>query len=159
MRPPLPRRRKGGGAKDVYEALRAAEVEEHAFINVYDDAGGTYDHVAAVRGRPRRRAPCNAPCQSFDFGGWAARGGDGESPDREGRDPEPQPPGAPGPRPSPIAVRLTSVAASVKHLFNLSTFLTKRDAWAGNFEERAGRAARRRGHAHAPADAAGALTP
>ena len=30
---------------------------------------------------------------------------------------------------------LTSVAASVKHLFNLSTFLTKRDAWSGNFEE------------------------
>jgi hypothetical protein len=30
---------------------------------------------------------------------------------------------------------LTSVAASVKHLFNLSMFLTKRDAWSGNFEE------------------------
>ena len=30
---------------------------------------------------------------------------------------------------------LTSVAATVKTLFNLSGFLTKRDAWAGSFDE------------------------
>ena len=28
---------------------------------------------------------------------------------------------------------LTSVASTVKNLFNLSSFLTKRDEWAGSF--------------------------
>ena len=38
--------------------------------------------------------------------------------------------------PSPTSqFELTSVPATIKNLFNLSSFLTKRDAWAGNFEE------------------------
>ena len=50
---------------------------------------------------------------------------------------EPQPPfGLPGRSPyNTSQFELTSVAATVKHMFNLSMFLTKRDAWAGNFEE------------------------
>ncbi len=30
---------------------------------------------------------------------------------------------------------LTSVPATIKNLFNLTSFLTKRDAWAGSFDE------------------------
>merc|ERR1712151_102766 len=30
---------------------------------------------------------------------------------------------------------LTSIAATIKNLFNLTSFLTKRDAWAGSFDE------------------------
>ena len=38
--------------------------------------------------------------------------------------------------PSPTSqFELTSIPATIKNLFNLSSFLTKRDAWAGNFEE------------------------
>ena len=38
--------------------------------------------------------------------------------------------------PTPTSVfELSSVPATIKHLFNLSSFLTKRDAWAGSFDE------------------------
>ena len=39
-----------------------------------------------------------------------------------------------GPQPS-SQFELSSVPATVKNLFNLTSFLTKRDAWAGNLEE------------------------
>lgn len=39
-----------------------------------------------------------------------------------------------GPTPT-SQFELTSVASTVKNLFNLSSFLTKRDAWAGSFDE------------------------
>jgi phospholipase C len=55
--------------KDIYEALRAGpKWNTTLFVNVYDDAGGTYDHVVPpFEGVPDDEAPCQAPCRSFDF--------------------------------------------------------------------------------------------
>ena len=131
--------------KDIYEALRAGpKWNRTLFLIAYDDAGGTYDHVVPPHeGVPDDESPCQAPCQSFDFrrlglrstamliSPWVAAGRVFQ---------EPQAPFDPhaGSGRSPYNTsqfELTSVAGTVKHLFNLTTFLTKRDMWAGNFEE------------------------
>ena len=114
------------------------------FFIAYDDAGGTYDHmVPPHEGVPDDESPCQAPCQSFDFrrlglrstamliSPWVKAG-------RVFQEPQAPFDPHPGSGRSPYKTsqfELTSVAATVKHLFNLTTFLTKRDAWAGNFEE------------------------
>ena len=89
---------------------------------------------------PDDEAPCQAPCRTFDFrrlglrttgmmlSPWVKKGDIFQEPKA--------PFGIPGRSPyNTSQFELTSVAATVKHLFNLSMFLTKRDAWAGNFEE------------------------
>ena len=125
--------------KDVHEALRAGPKWNRTLLFVaYDDAGGYYDHAvppsegvpADESPRRARRAPgCGQP---FDFrrlglrssamliSPWVARG----SVFQEPRGPT-----------NTSQFELTSVPATVKTLFNLTTFLTKRDAWAGSFEE------------------------
>jgi len=128
--------------KDVYEALRAGKAWKKTLLLVaYDDAGGYYDHVVPPsEGVPADESPCNVPdgrkpsCgEPFDFrrlglrttgmliSPWVAKGTVFQEPRR-------------GPTPT-SQFELTSVPATVKNLFNLSSFLTKRDAWAGNFEE------------------------
>ena len=101
----------------------------------YDDAGGYYDHVVPPsEGVPADESDCNVPggreasCgEPFDFrrlglrttgmliGPWVPKGAVFQEPKR-------------GPANS-SQFELTSVPATVKNLFNLSSFLTKRDAW------------------------------
>jgi len=126
-----------------YEALRAGPKWKNTLLLVtYDDAGGYYDHVVPpFEGVPADDAPCNlgaagwtSSCgEPFDFrrlglrttgmliSPWVAKGAVFQEPKH-------------GPTPT-SQFELTSVAATVKTLFNLSSFLTKRDAWAGTFEE------------------------
>jgi len=129
--------------KDVYEALRAGPKWNQTLLVVaYDDAGGYYDHVVPpFEGVPADDAPCNlgsagwtSSCgEPFDFrrlglrttgmliSPWVAKGAVFQSPKK-------------GPTPT-SQFELTSLPATVKNLFNLSSFLTKRDAWAGSFDE------------------------
>lgn len=126
--------------KDIYEALRAGPGWDHTLLVVaYDDAGGFYDHlVPPHEGVPADESPCHVPgvhpkCgRPFDFrrlglrtsamlvSPWVAKGTVFQEPT--------------GPT-STSQFELTSIAATIKNLFNLSTFLTKRDAWAGSFHE------------------------
>lgn len=131
--------------KDIYEALRAGPGwNKTLFLIVYDDAGGSYDHmVPPFEDVPDDESPCQAPCRSFDFrrlglrstamliSPWIKAG-------RVFQEPQAPFDSTPGSGRSPYNTsqfELTSVAATVKHLFNLTSFLTKRDAWAGNIEE------------------------
>lgn len=127
--------------KDVYEALRAGpKWNRTLFLVTYDDAGGYYDHVVPpFEGVPADESPCIVPgvhpkCgQVFDFrrlglrtssllmSPWVAKGTVFQEPKQ-------------GPM-NTSQFDLTSIIATAKNLFNLSFFLTKRDAWAGSFEE------------------------
>lgn len=128
--------------KDVYEALRAGPKWQQTLLFVaYDDGGGYYDHmVPPFEGVPADESPCHvaglrnttACGPSFDFrrlglragamliSPWIRKGSVFQ---------EPQ-----GPTPT-SQFELTSVPATIKRLFGLSNFLTKRDAWAGSFDE------------------------
>jgi len=130
--------------KDVYEALRNGPGWEHTMLLVtYDDAGGFYDHVVPpFEGVPADDAPCHIDGKTvphdprcgadFDFrrlglrttgflvSPWVGKGVVFQEPK--------------GPT-NTSQFDLTSVPATVKNLFNLTTFLTKRDAWAGSFDE------------------------
>lgn len=127
--------------KDVYEALRAGPSWNRTlFFVAYDDAGGFYDHVIPPHeGVPADGSSCIVPgahpkCgHPFDFrrlglrttsmliSPWVGKGVVFQEPRH-------------GPF-NTSQFELTSVPATVKNLFNLSFFLTNRDAWAGNFEE------------------------
>uniref|UniRef100_A0A7S3JZJ1 Phosphoesterase n=1 Tax=Aureoumbra lagunensis TaxID=44058 RepID=A0A7S3JZJ1_9STRA len=127
--------------KDIYEALRASpKWNKTALFVAYDDAGGYYDPVVPpYEGVPADESPCIIPgdhpnCgESFDFrrlglrstamliSPWVPKGIVFQEPQT-------------GPT-NTSQFELTSVAASVKTLFNLTSFLTKRDAWAGTFDE------------------------
>mmetsp|Transcript_16985 Transcript_16985/g.33163 ORF Transcript_16985/g.33163 Transcript_16985/m.33163 type:complete len:656 (-) Transcript_16985:151-2118(-) len=138
--------------KDVYEALRAGPGwNKTALLVAYDDAGGYYDHVVPpFEGVPKDDAPCHLTdpdinpgvktpykCpgggEQFDFrrlglrttammiSPWIAKGTVFQEPKK-------------GPTKT-SQFELSSIPATIKNLFNLTTFLTKRDAWAGNFEE------------------------
>ena len=140
--------------KDVYEAVRAGPGWNRTLLIVaYDDAGGYYDHIVPpAEGVPHDESPCNltpeltppfqcnGPAggpprkkgQQFDFrrlglrstamliSPWVAKGAVFQRPK--------------GPF-NTSQFELTSIPATVKNLFNLSTFLTKRDAWAGSYDE------------------------
>jgi len=124
--------------KDVYEALRAGKGwQKTLFLTVYDDTGGFFDHVVPpFEGVPADEGACgqqNNGCPSkFDFrrlgnrvasflvSPWIAKGGVIQAPK--------------GPRKS-SQFELSSICSTAKMLFNLSSFLTQRDAWAGSFEE------------------------
>ena len=105
--------------------LNADRCLANRFVNVYDDAGGTYDHmVPPFEGVPDDESPCQAPCRSFDFRRLGLRTtGMIMSPwiKKAHVIQEPQPPyGIPGRSPyNTSQFELTSVAASVKHLFNV----------------------------------------
>jgi phospholipase C len=124
--------------KDVYETLRASpQWNRSALFVIYDDAGGFFDHVPPPTGVPPPDAKCDVGpgCpNAFAF-------------DRLGirlanllvspllpkgsvlHDPA-GPPGTPT-RPANNSVyEMSSIAATIKNLFNLSSFLTRRDAWA-----------------------------
>ena len=125
--------------KDVYEAVRAGPAWNHTLMFVaYDDAGGYYDHMVPPQGVPADESPCIVPGEHpdcgprFDFrrlglrssamliSPWVGQGAVFQEPR--------------GPT-NTSQFELTSVPATIRSLFNLSFFLTKRDAWAGSFEE------------------------
>eukprot|EP00930_Biecheleria_cincta_P100062 TRINITY_DN91677_c0_g1_i1.p1 TRINITY_DN91677_c0_g1~~TRINITY_DN91677_c0_g1_i1.p1 ORF type:complete len:610 (-),score=110.75 TRINITY_DN91677_c0_g1_i1:521-2080(-) len=127
--------------KDIYEALRARPGWNNTLLFVaYDDAGGFYDHIVPpFEGVPADESPCIVPgehpeCgERFDFrrlglrtssmliSPWVPKGAVFQEPKH-------------GPT-NTSQFELTSVPATIKNLFNLSFFLTKRDAWAGSFDE------------------------
>ena len=106
-----------------------------------DDWGGTYDHVVPPsEGVPDDEAPCNVPkqagsdisCSGFDFkriglrttamaiSPWVKKASIIQEPT--------------GPY-NTSQWEHSTASSTIKHLFNLSTFLTKRDAWAGSLTE------------------------
>ncbi|KNA07661.1 hypothetical protein SOVF_169900 [Spinacia oleracea] len=119
--------------KEVYEALRSSpQWNEILFIITYDEHGGFYDHVPTpVEGVPSPDGIVGPQPFSFGF-------------DRLGVrvptifiSPWIQPGtvlhGPSGPYPT-SEYEHSSIPATVKKIFKLKDFLTKRDAWAGTFE-------------------------
>ncbi|KAK9273937.1 hypothetical protein L1049_018749 [Liquidambar formosana] len=119
--------------KEVYEALRASpQWNEMLFIITYDEHGGFYDHVSTpVTGVPSPDDIIGPEPFNFQFdrlgvrvpaimiSPWIERGTVLHGPS--------------GPYPS-SEFEHSSIPATVKKIFNLKEFLTKRDAWAGTFE-------------------------
>ncbi|KAK9095503.1 hypothetical protein Scep_026972 [Stephania cephalantha] len=118
--------------KQVYEALRASpQWNEMLFIITYDEHGGFYDHVPTPTGVPSPDDIVGPAPFNFQFdrlgvrvptiviSPWIERGTVVHGPS--------------GPYPN-SEFEHSSIAATVKKIFNLKDFLTKRDAWAGTFE-------------------------
>lgn len=119
-----------GLMKEIYEALRASPAwNETLFIITYDEHGGFYDHVPTPLGVPAPDDIKSYP-DDFDFtrlgiripvlaiSPWLPKG------HVEGK--------ANGPQPN-SEYDATSVLSTMKDIFGLPSYLTKRDAWAGNF--------------------------
>ncbi|KAJ9146793.1 hypothetical protein P3X46_029019 [Hevea brasiliensis] len=121
--------------KEVYETLRASpQWKEMALLITYDEHGGFYDHVPTpVSGVPNPDGIIGPDPFYFRFdrlgvrvptilvSPWIEKGTVIHKPV--------------GPSPH-SQFEHSSVPATVKKLFNLkSNFLTKRDAWAGTFED------------------------
>ncbi|KAK3198354.1 hypothetical protein Dsin_021769 [Dipteronia sinensis] len=119
--------------KEIYEALRASpQWNEMLFLIVYDEHGGFYDHVPTpVTGVPNPDDIIGPEPFNFKFDRLGVRvPAILVSPWIE--------PGTVLHRPSgPEATsefEHSSIAATLKRIFNLKEFLTKRDAWAGTFD-------------------------
>ncbi|XP_050221512.1 non-specific phospholipase C4-like [Mercurialis annua] len=119
--------------KEVYELLRASpQWNEMLFVIVYDEHGGFYDHVPTpATGIPNPDDIVGPEPHFFEF-------------DRLGVrvpaflispwiEPGTVLHGPSGPD-STSEYEHSSIPATLKKLFNLKEFLTKRDAWAGTFE-------------------------
>ncbi|KAF8673167.1 hypothetical protein HU200_048715 [Digitaria exilis] len=113
--------------KEVYEALRSSpQWNEILLVITYDEHGGFFDHVPTpIDGVPNPDGIVSAAPINFAF-------------DRLGvRVPAMfiSPWIEPGTGPEPTSqYEHSSIPATVKKIFNLKEFLTKRDAWAGTFE-------------------------
>jgi len=125
--------------KDTYEALRAGKGWNKTLLIVtYDDAGGYFDHVAPPVGIPAPDDEPSSPDKTdFTWGGprvptllispWVSKGRVIKRPTAE--------PGSVARPFSNSEYEHTSLLAFLKHNFDLSNFLTKRDAWAASFHE------------------------
>ncbi|KAG2726056.1 hypothetical protein I3760_01G094100 [Carya illinoinensis] len=119
--------------KEVYETLRASpQWNEILFVITYDEHGGFYDHVPTpMTGVPSPDDIVGPAPYNFKFdrlgvrvptlliSPWIERGTVLHGPS--------------GPYPT-SEFEHSSIAATVKKIFNLKEFLTKRDAWAGTFD-------------------------
>lgn len=119
--------------KHVYEALRSSpQWNEILFVVLYDEHGGFYDHVPTPdTGVPSPDGIVGPPPYNFQFdrlgirvpailiSSWIERGTVLHEPS--------------GPYPT-SQFEHSSIPATVKKIFNLPEFLTKRDAWAGTFD-------------------------
>jgi phospholipase C len=132
--PPHDVRRGQSLVKDVYETLRAGpHWSSTLLIITYDEHGGYYDHVPPPsRGVPNPDGKVGDGAM-FDRLGvrvptvmispWIRKGAVIHRPRPESR-------------PTPTSqFEHSSVPATIKKLFGLPNFLTRRDAWAGTFEE------------------------
>ncbi|KAJ4953972.1 hypothetical protein NE237_030804 [Protea cynaroides] len=119
--------------KEVYEALRSSpQWNEILFIITYDEHGGFYDHVPTpVTGVPTPDGIVGPAPYDYQFdrlgvrvptffispwieGGTVLHGPSGPYPTSQ--------------------FEHSSIPATVKKIFNLNDFLTKRDEWAGTFD-------------------------
>ncbi len=133
--------------KDIYEAVRAGPGwNETAVLFTWDDPGGFYDHVAPPMKAPAPddQHPCfcfeGAKCNGTDPRGyapytrlgsrlpvilispWVAKGTVESAP-------------AAARRPfNDSQYDGTSIVSTIKRLFDLPAFLTKRDAWSASFD-------------------------
>lgn len=119
--------------KKVYELLRASpQWNELLFVIIYDEHGGFYDHVPTpASGVPSPDDIVGPAPYNFRFdrlgvrvpailiSPWIERGTVLHGPS--------------GPYPT-SEFEHSSIPATLKKIFNLKDFLTKRDAWAGTFE-------------------------
>ncbi|KAL3537185.1 hypothetical protein ACH5RR_000551 [Cinchona calisaya] len=119
--------------KEVYEALRSSpQWNEMLFIIIYDEHGGFFDHVPTpVTTVPSPDGILGPAPYNFQFdrlgvrvpaimiSPWIEKGAVIHGPS--------------GPYPT-SEYEHSSIPATVKKIFNLKEFLTKRDAWAGTFE-------------------------
>ncbi|CAA2957114.1 non-specific phospholipase C3-like [Olea europaea subsp. europaea] len=119
--------------KQIYEALRSSpQWNEILFVIIYDEHGGFYDHVPIpVEGVPSPDDIVGPEPYKFKFdclgvrvpailiSPWIEPGTVLHRPS--------------GPYPT-SEFEHSSIPATVKKIFNLKEFLTKRDAWAGTFE-------------------------
>ncbi|XP_048331047.2 non-specific phospholipase C3 [Ziziphus jujuba] len=119
--------------KEVYEALRASpQWNEILFLVIYDEHGGFYDHVPTpVTGVPSPDDISGPEPYNFKFDRLGVRVpailiSPWIKPGTVLHEPS-------GPYPS-SQFEHSSIAATVKKIFNLKDFLTKRDAWVGTFE-------------------------
>ena len=116
--------------KDTYEAVRASpKWNETVMIVTYDDPGGWYDHAGVPVNVPAPDNETSCPDDTdFTWMGarvptllispWVEKGRVIHKPD--------------GPFPDSVYEH-SSIPASLKDIFGLPNFLTKRDAWAGSF--------------------------
>ncbi|KAL0429378.1 UNVERIFIED_CONTAM: Non-specific phospholipase C3 [Sesamum radiatum] len=119
--------------KEIYEALRSSpQWNEILFVIIYDEHGGFYDHVPPpVTGVPSPDDIVGPEPYNFKFDGLGVRvPAILVSPWIE---PGTVLHGPSGPYPT-SEFEHSSIPATVKKIFNLKEFLTKRDAWAGTFE-------------------------
>nr|XP_043623140.1 non-specific phospholipase C3-like [Erigeron canadensis] len=119
--------------KEVYEALRSSpQWNEILFVVLYDEHGGFYDHVPTPHvGIPNPDGLVGPPPYNFQFdrlgvrvpailvSPWIERGTVLHEPT--------------GPHPT-SQFEHSSIPATVKKIFGLKSYLTKRDEWAGTFE-------------------------
>jgi phospholipase C len=119
--------------KEVYEALRSSpQWHETLLVITYDEHGGFFDHVPTpVEGVPSPDGIVSEPAIGFTFdrlgvrvpalfvSPWIEPGTVIHRPS--------------GPEPT-SQYEHSSIPATVKKIFGLKEFLTKRDAWAGTFE-------------------------
>ncbi|WOK99101.1 non-specific phospholipase C2-like [Canna indica] len=119
--------------KEVYEALRASpQWNETLLVITYDEHGGFFDHVPTpVRGVPSPDGVVSPEPFFFNFdrlgvrvptimvSPWIEKGTVVHAPN--------------GPTPT-SEYEHSSIPATVKKIFDLPSFLTKRDEWAGTFE-------------------------
>ncbi|KAL4341995.1 hypothetical protein GQ457_08G020340 [Hibiscus cannabinus] len=118
--------------KEIYEALRSSpQWNQILFLITYDEHGGFYDHVPTPTGVPSPDDIVSAEPYNFKFdrlgcrvpailvSPWIEPGTVLHRPS--------------GPHPT-SEFEHSSIAATLKKIFNLKEFLTKRDAWAGSFD-------------------------
>ncbi|KAE8713311.1 Non-specific phospholipase C4 [Hibiscus syriacus] len=118
--------------KEIYEALRSSpQWNEILFLITYDEHGGFYDHVPTPTGVPSPDDIVSSGPYNFKFdrlgcrvpailvSPWIEPGTVLHRPS--------------GPHPT-SEFEHSSIPATVKKIFNLKEFLTKRDAWAGSFD-------------------------
>jgi phospholipase C len=120
--------------KEIYESLRASPLwEKSALLITYDEHGGLYDHVPS----PQKGIPnpdginSNDSCCIFNFtrlgirvptilvSPWVEKGSVEHY--------------AKGPTPT-SHYEHSSLPATLKKMFGLKSYLTKRDEWAGTFD-------------------------
>ncbi|MED6120634.1 Phosphatidylglycerol/phosphatidylinositol transfer protein [Stylosanthes scabra] len=120
--------------KEVYETLRASpQWNETLLVITYDEHGGFFDHVPTpVRGVPSPDGIVGPEPFNFTFDRLGVRVPTiAVSPWIEKGTVVHGPMGSPTPT---SEYEHSSIPATVKNLFNLPSFLTKRDEWAGTFE-------------------------